>query len=1640
MITQEESGLTPTQYEALKAQREHPSFEVIAHRYNLDFNSTPWAAHPDAAIAQSTSGVWAVAANNIYLFWLTGADTLYRIDVESGTIHKVENYPGNASQVAGTPVFITAGEPWGPQALPNRAFNDWTVSTVPDGWTLVNNDANNYVEEHADGMRLVSDNSLAVGVEFELPPELHGNWLEVEVIADVVITSGAIQVGPEDAQVVITKTGRASWKQDIGSSSTFVIEKNSSCDAVIKEVSCRIRYGSSVIQVTLQQSGNQVFTMSGDNGDTWTAWTNVPGLAVTVDTRLEDFATAGGIFTASEAIHNFEPGNAFDGNPWGYTYWLSDQNSCWLQYDATEGVSYIAKKYTFFANEGLRPESWTFKGSNDADTWDTLDSETSYVYTEASEEGYTFTFSNSTAYRYYRLDITDQEWRGTGVSQLYIYHDVAIGDIDVLAYPNNSFEAPTLLRYTTEGQYKIEQLIKGLVQGADYYWPYKPDSIATTLFDGKHIIAMATDLPGPATVKYDHELEEAIKMRHVSQGIIVFLFNTSLSDYVPVSVFEPRLEGEEYTNVRLTTMGDTLFLTAHVTRGSTTRPVTGYQLFTSKDGRNWSIPQFLGIDNTAIDGMGIELFQSGEYVYAVERTQIWRSYSTLFSGHSAEAVQEDISADIETYNFTMSGMLSVSVNLNNGEGQYDDHEIINGENTVALVHKHGYYVPGVTPPTTPQEYKDLVMKTDPGLYFPFDEIFGATRVMDYVSGLAEMYMQNNSPGPDVGIPGPIPGGRAYRYTSNTSRSLAANRAKQKLTKIMASPHGYSIMAWIHLHGATNPSYRADILEAQYDGNHFWKFTEHASPPRLRFSFKDDDVLQNLEFTRYPYDEPEWHRCIALVDIINQRILLYYQGEQVLNISRSILVATTQGDITYAAANEISAGSHLDGVGLANFAAWPRLLHSDEIRRLSSVPSWDPVGPVLLQAGITELDTIGDGTQLSTSPQTGQSHIQKVKRLQGRGRMGWLSDKTAASMSNYRDGQLLAGDNFDGLQDSGLATMRHFAVEAGEWTVRDNKMWVTEIVEREAVFSTFGSDLTNVGMTFMFTWPAALTGYVNYKVEALIRAIDADNCLAVVIERAAGGQFAISINDRRAGVDTALDTGTDTTGWPTGVDVDIYMRVEVRDGDIAAWMSQTDNQWSDAADVHVRARISTLNRIDDGKVIHLASALPYERGRMGLAVWSNATTLVTDWTGGFSFEQFRMFDLAPPLYLEEAIRYFAAKGGLHDLKFQSLANTTDNRWNPLTDVQITQYEDYITVGATHKDNGIHYAVHSDVNDKGSMIVEFDYEFLVGYGLGVVIGFQGTNRYFLAMIEDDNSTLNVYKSLVGTPSLRGSYPLTTTVPETGRMRVAFRQFRQSLDEASIWQAVSVYVNDRLLVTHIEKNVELFEDMSFGVAAKYGTMAKISNLNVPELNQFLETITLDPGERPLSGLMRTFQGFHVRYFVRQDGSLYVWLPKIQDKALEITDLDRDAGTAFTEDSRSIFTHIRVVGAYVQAELLRDDLVRKYGYRFIEVNNPYLLTEDECLAEAEFLLNRYEESRTTLQFSMPMVPMIEIEDRILTPEGDRIIEAYGVNWTPTQAVWSMSTRGYTFIDEADIATDDTAFLLDVTGRSELDENTILG
>jgi len=95
----------------------------------------------------------------------------------------------------------------------------------------------------------------------------------------------------------------------------------------------------------------------------------------------------------------------------GATYWyhnVIDTLPHWLKYDFGAGNAKTITQYTITpaAFPNYDPRDWTFDGSNDDAAWTTLDTHTDYTFPALTKQTFN-AFVNTTAYRYYRLYVTD---------------------------------------------------------------------------------------------------------------------------------------------------------------------------------------------------------------------------------------------------------------------------------------------------------------------------------------------------------------------------------------------------------------------------------------------------------------------------------------------------------------------------------------------------------------------------------------------------------------------------------------------------------------------------------------------------------------------------------------------------------------------------------------------------------------------------------------------------------------------------------------------------------------------------------------------------------------------------------------------------------------------------------------------------------------------------------------------------------------------------------------------------------------------------------------------------------------------------------------------------------------------------------
>jgi len=130
----------------------------------------------------------------------------------------------------------------------------------------------------------------------------------------------------------------------------------------------------------------------------------------------------GGTTTASinAGSGNGQSDTAFDGNA-GSKWHCYNSPTGWIQYDFGSGNEQVIKRYTINSADApdRDPTSWTFLGSQDGSTWTTLDTQSGQSFAVQCVQN-TYHIGNTTAYRYYRLNITANNGGTSGV---------AIGDL-----------------------------------------------------------------------------------------------------------------------------------------------------------------------------------------------------------------------------------------------------------------------------------------------------------------------------------------------------------------------------------------------------------------------------------------------------------------------------------------------------------------------------------------------------------------------------------------------------------------------------------------------------------------------------------------------------------------------------------------------------------------------------------------------------------------------------------------------------------------------------------------------------------------------------------------------------------------------------------------------------------------------------------------------------------------------------------------------------------------------------------------------------------------------------------------------------------------------------------------------------------
>ncbi len=393
-----------------------------------------------------------------------------------------------------------------------------------------------------------------------------------------------------------------------------------------------------------------------------------------------------------------------------------------------------------------------------------------------------------------------------------------------------------------------------------------------------------------------------------------------------------------------------------------------------------------------------------------------------------------------------------------------------------------------------------------------------------------------------------------------------------------------------------------------------------------------------------------------------------------------------------------------------------------------------------------------------------------------------------------------------------------------------------------------------------------------------------------------------------------------------------------------------------------------------------------------------------------FQDFRVYDFNPPLTVEDAYRKFFNFGELHENVFeQAYALASDNWYASGNSSPITSFTvdpDSVFIDATGSSGAWHKVIHTIDSLPHSLLLKYH---KTQQRQGAILGTQVDGSHYL--VATDNSGNVTISKGTGAGVYTTVFAIQKGTPVEADVEIALRHIRFSDNDADLWRTITLWMNDALVCTWAEKVANLLvPPINFGFAVYATDTVTYTDVVIPQLTEFAETCTLDPAESPSGGLGRATEGRYLKQHMRWDGSVRAWRPKEVGSAHSFVTSD-SMSLELPFDRRAIFNHIRQVGAYRQAEYVREDLVQTQGHRFDELNNPFLMSEDECYTQARLSILRMESEANQIVTVSPLTPLVEMEDRITTPQGDYVVSSREVSIEQSKIYQRITARLYNVV-----------------------------
>lgn len=357
----------------------------------------------------------------------------------------------------------------------------------------------------------------------------------------------------------------------------------------------------------------------------------------------------------------------------------------------------------------------------------------------------------------------------------------------------------------------------------------------------------------------------------------------------------------------------------------------------------------------------------------------------------------------------------------------------------------------------------------------------------------------------------------------------------------------------------------------------------------------------------------------------------------------------------------------------------------------------------------------------------------------------------------------------------------------------------------------------------------------------------------------------------------------------------------------------------------------------------------------------------------TWEDFHCYNEDRVMSVEEAVRHACAHAGCHRFSF---TNQISDAFTSLDDWTVDAGTWVIAGGEADGTGGgggsTWYRMYHDTEVDPPFLATFDV--ISGEG-GFAFHGRTSDSYYVAFWDDDN--FGFQRIVSGTPTIvsKVAWPWGPRYPL--RLRVAAWWVYDSIDEDRKWLAMSMAGDGTVYEAQMHDLSLLsdWDDNYIGFAVYESDNLVIDNLDVQELSGRVEYVGTYPGEVVGAGMRRAIGNTRMGMSARYDGTIKGWVPG--NRAVDWTvDTNRDMSFVDRKDYTRVGTHLRVIGAIHSTDVYDEDEGEIHMHRFLQVDDPNLMSEEECVIEATRVIAELEETQTTMILIVDGFPLVEPGD----------------------------------------------------------------